>query len=106
MLGLVLHCRVQFEVPLPHRVEIPGKRSDGIGYLEQRPRQRLALRRVGGERDRRTLHGRGRQQFRIAQCIGHAVCCQRVLEIAGIADQCPARPPGLAKKAAAAREDR
>ena len=53
MLDFMLRCRVQFEMTLPHRVEIPGKRSDGIGYLEQRVRQRLALRRVGGERDRR-----------------------------------------------------
>src|SRR4051794_16657969 len=99
MFDLALHRLVQGPVQRLDLVERPVERSDRVRSREKRQRQRVAGGRVVCQV---ATQGGVCQQLRVAQGIGNTVGSQRVLEVASIADQRPARTASLPQKAVSA----
>ena len=88
---------------VPDQIEVPVEGRNSVSRLEKRAGQIFASA-VSGIVDHPTPTAAIGEQFRVAKGVGDAVRSQRILEVAGIADQCPPRPPGLPKEAPPTRK--
>jgi len=78
--------------------QVPLEGRDGIGHFEVLRRQRVASTLIAGERGLRACGCRLREEFRVDECVGDSVGRKRILEVAGIANERPARSERLSKE--------
>src|SRR5262249_30772953 len=98
---LAPHGLAELLVQLGQLVESPGERGDLVGELEDLERQGVALLLVGGEAGADEC---AREAVGVAERVGDAVRGERILEVAGVADEGPARPVRPAQEPGAAGE--
>ena len=84
--------------------EVPLEGCDGIGHFEVSDRQLVASTLIAGERGLRACGRRLREQFRVDERVGDAVGRQRILEVTGIAHECPAGSERLSKESDLSRK--
>ena len=84
--------------------EVPFEGCDGIGHFKVSDRQLVASTLIAGERGLRAGGHRLREQFRVDERIGDSVGRQRILEVTGIADECPAGSERLSKESDLSRK--
>ena len=77
--------------------EVPLEGRDRIGHFEVGDRQLVASALIAGERDLRACGCRLREEFCVDERIGDSVGRQGILEVAGIANECPAGSERLSK---------
>src|SRR5690349_19925554 len=76
-------------------IKVPVEASNGISGLEQRSRQVVPC---DGIPSHDAIDDGVGQQLRVTQRIGYAVRCERIFEIASIANKRPARPMRLSQE--------
>ena len=84
--------------------QIPFEGCDGIGHFKVSERQPVASTLIAGERGLRAGGGCLREQVRVDERICDSVGRQRILEITGIADECPAGSERLSKESYLSRK--
>src|SRR5262245_66407939 len=80
-------------------VEIQREPRNGVGDAQKRQGEHVALALVGLERAGAAIDNRAGQELRIAKCVSDPVRGKRILEIAGITDERPARAMALPQHA-------
>src|SRR4030095_8292400 len=78
--------------------QVPFEGCDGIGHFKMCDRQLVASTLIAGERGLRAGGRRLREQFRVDERICDSVGRQRILEVTGIAYECPAGSARLSKE--------
>src|SRR5262245_7369471 len=90
-----LHFLAQCAMELLNLWQIPLERRHRIGHFEVGDGQLVASALIVGKCDLRACGCRVGEELRVDERIGDAVCSQGILEVAGIADECPARSERL-----------
>src|SRR5262245_49831812 len=80
-------------------VEIPREPRNGVGDAQKRQGEHVALALVGLERAGAAIDNRAGQELRIAKCVSDPVRGKRILEIAGITHERPARSMAFPQEA-------
>src|SRR4029450_6606741 len=78
--------------------KVPFEGCDGIGRFKVSDRQLVASTLIAGERGLRAGGSRLREQFRVDERICDSVGRKRILEVTGIADECPAGSERFSKE--------
>ena len=99
-----LHFIAQRTMELLNLWEVPLEGRDRIGHFEVSDRQLVASTLIAGERGLRACGCRLREEFRVDERIGDSVGRKRILEVAGIANERPARSERLSKESHLARK--
>src|SRR5262245_21485088 len=84
--------------------QVPFEGGDGIGHLKVRDRQLVARTLIAGERRLRAGGRRLREQFRVDERICDSVGRKRILEVTGVAYECPAGSERLSKESYLSRK--
>ena len=89
---------------LLHPREVPLEGRDRIGRFEVVASERVASTLIAGESGLRACDHRVCEELRVDERIGDSVGRQRILEVAGIANECPARSERLSKESHLSRK--
>ncbi len=84
--------------------QVPFEGCDGIGHFKVSDRQLVASTLIAGERGLRAGGRRLREQFRVDERICDSVGRKRILEVTGIAHECPAGSERLSKESYLSRK--
>ena len=99
-----LHFLAQRTMELLNLREVPLEGRHRIGHFEVVARQLVASTLIAGERDLRACGCRLREEFRVDERIGDSVGRQRILEVAGIANERPAGSERLSEESDLSRK--
>ena len=84
--------------------QVPFEGGDRIGHFKVGDRQLVASTLIAGERGLRAGGRRLREQFRVDERICDSVGRKRILEVTGIAYECPAGSERLSKESYRSRK--